>query len=70
VDDDLSFPFRRWKVEIKRNKALACARLEILGYMLITGIVRNHELKTWSGLNQFAGFVDRENSPIVPPKGG
>jgi hypothetical protein len=33
--------------------------------MLITGIVRNHDLETWSGLNQFASFIDRENTPIV-----
>src|SRR5688500_16028103 len=65
MEDDFHLALRGWKVEIKRDKALASARLEVLGYVLIAGIIRNHELKTGRRFDQFPGFIDGKNPAVV-----
>ena len=63
--DDRRLPLGRRKIEIERNEALPCARLQVLEHPLVARVVRNDEQETGRCLDRLAGLVDRQHPSVI-----
>ena len=65
VRHDLGFRAGGREIEVDSDEALSRALFEILDRVLVPGVVRDHELKTGSSLDQLTRLLDRQDAAIV-----